>query len=96
MVIREGGQVEGSTQTRQEHNLNQQQDLDQLNMADSEIKICKGYGTDGCRTGNKYGSGLWDEGKNTRTKGKYELDRILEALIPLDGDVIPDLPSGSR
>jgi hypothetical protein len=59
--------VEGSIQTRKEHNLNQQQDLDlgnKLNMMDSETKICKGYGADGCRTGNKYGSGLWDEGKN--------------------------------
>jgi hypothetical protein len=35
------------------HNLNQQQDLDlghKLNTADSETKICKGYGADGCRT----------------------------------------------
>jgi hypothetical protein len=59
--------MEGSTQTRKEHNLNQQQDLDlghKLNTADSGTEICKGYGADGCRTGNKYGSGLWDEGKN--------------------------------
>jgi hypothetical protein len=60
--------VEGSTQTRKEHNLNQQQDFDlghKLNMADFETEICKGYGADGC-------------------------------MIPLDGDVIPDLSSGSR
>jgi hypothetical protein len=45
--------VEGSTQTRKEHNLNQQQDLDlghKLNMADSETEICKGYGANGYRT----------------------------------------------
>jgi hypothetical protein len=38
--------VEGSTQTRKEHNLNQQQDLDlghKLNTTDSETEICKGY-----------------------------------------------------
>jgi hypothetical protein len=59
--------MEGSTQTRKEHNLNQQHDLDlghKLNMADSETEICNGYGADGCRTGNKYGGGLWDEGEN--------------------------------
>jgi hypothetical protein len=59
--------MEGSTQTIKEHNLNQQQDLDlghKLNTADSETEICKGHGADGCRAGNKYGSGLWDEGKN--------------------------------
>jgi hypothetical protein len=60
-------QVKGSTQIRKEHNLNQQQDLElghKFNTADSETEICKGYGTDGCRTGNKYGGGLWDEGEN--------------------------------
>jgi hypothetical protein len=54
--------VEGSTQTRKEHNLNQQQDFDlghKLNTANSETEICKGYGADGCRTGNKYDGGLW-------------------------------------
>jgi hypothetical protein len=59
--------MEGSTQNRKEHNLNQQQDLDlghKLNTADSETEICKGYGADGCRTGNKYGGGLWNEGEN--------------------------------
>jgi hypothetical protein len=59
--------MEGSTQIKKEHNLNQQQDLNlghKLNMADSETEICKGYGTDGCRIWNKYGGGLWDEGKN--------------------------------
>jgi hypothetical protein len=59
--------MEGSTQTRKEHNLNQQQYLDlehKLNTADSETEIYKGYGADGCRTGNKYDGGLWDEGKN--------------------------------
>jgi hypothetical protein len=59
--------VEGSTQTRKEHNLNQQQDLDlghKLNTTDSETEICKCYGADGCRRGNKYGGGLWDEGEN--------------------------------
>ena len=46
--------VEGSTQTRKEHNLNQQQDFDlghKLNKADSETEICKGYGAEGSRTG---------------------------------------------
>jgi hypothetical protein len=50
--------MEGSIQTRKEHNLNQQQDLDlghKLNTADSKTKICKGYGADSCRKGNKYG-----------------------------------------
>jgi hypothetical protein len=59
--------MEESTQTRKEHNPNQQKDIDQghkLNMADSETEICKDYGADGCMTGNKYGGGLWDEGKN--------------------------------
>jgi hypothetical protein len=59
--------IEGSIQTRKEHNLNQQQDLDlghKLNMAKSETEIYKGYGVDGCRTGNKYDDGLWDEGEN--------------------------------
>jgi hypothetical protein len=59
--------MEGSTQPRKEHNLNQQQDLDlghKLNTADPETEICKDYGVDGYRTGNKYGGGLWDEGKN--------------------------------
>jgi hypothetical protein len=65
-------------------------------MTESETEIRKGYDADGCRIENKYGGGLWDEGENTRTKDKYELDGILEALIPLDGDMIPDLPSGSR
>ena len=65
--------VEVSTQTRKEHNLNQQQDFDlghKLNKADSETESCKGYGADGYRIGNKYGIGLWDKSKNTRTKGK--------------------------
>jgi len=64
--------VEGSTQVSKEHNLNQQQDLDlghKFNTMDSENEICKGYGMDGSRIGNKYAGGLWDEGKNTRTKG---------------------------
>jgi hypothetical protein len=59
--------MEESTQSRKEHNLNQQQDLDlghKLNTTDSETEICKGYGADGGRTGNKYGGGLWDEDKN--------------------------------
>jgi hypothetical protein len=53
--------MEGLTQTRKEHNLNQQQDLDlghKLNTADYETEICKDYGADGYRTGNKYGGGL--------------------------------------
>ena len=65
--------VKGSTQTRKEHNLNQQQDFDlghKLNKADSETESCKGYGADGYRTGNKYGIGLWDKSKNTQTKVK--------------------------
>jgi hypothetical protein len=59
--------MKGSTQTRKGYNLNLQQDLDlghKLNTADSETEICKGYGADGCRAGNKYGGGLWDEGEN--------------------------------
>jgi hypothetical protein len=46
--------VEGSTQTRKEHNLNQQQDYDlghKLNKANSKTKICKGYGAENPRTG---------------------------------------------
>jgi hypothetical protein len=46
--------VEGSTQTRKEHNLNQQQDFDlghKLNKANSKTEICKGYGAEGSRTG---------------------------------------------
>jgi hypothetical protein len=45
--------VEGSTQTRKEHNLNQQQDFDlghKLNKANSETEICKGYDAKGSRT----------------------------------------------
>ena len=60
-----------STQTRKEHNLNQQQDFDlghKLNKADSETESCKGYSADGYRTGNKYGIGLWDKSKNTQTR----------------------------
>jgi hypothetical protein len=71
--------VEGSTQTRKEHNLNQQQDLDlghKLNMADSEIEICKGYGADGRRTGNKYGYGLWDKCETLKLGNKCEPDGI--------------------
>jgi hypothetical protein len=59
--------MEGSTQTRKEHNLNQQQNIDlghKLNTADCETEICKGYGADDYRTENKYGGGLWDEGEN--------------------------------
>ena len=65
--------VEVSTQTRKEHNLNQQQDFDlghKLNKADSETESCKGYDADVYRIGNKYGIGLWDKSKNTQTKGK--------------------------
>jgi hypothetical protein len=46
--------VEGSTQTRKEHNLNQQQDFDlghKLNKANAETEICKGYGAEGSWTG---------------------------------------------
>jgi hypothetical protein len=46
--------VEGSTQIKKEHNLNQQQDFDlghKLNKANSETEICKGYGVEGSRTG---------------------------------------------
>jgi hypothetical protein len=45
--------VEGSTQTRKKHNLNQQQDFDlghKLNKANFETEICKGYGAEGSRT----------------------------------------------
>jgi hypothetical protein len=71
--------VEESTQTRKEHNLNQQQDLDlghKLNTTNSETEICKGYGADGCRTGNKYGCGLWDKCETLKLGNKCELDGI--------------------
>ena len=65
--------VDGSTQIRIEHDLNQQQDFDlghKLNKADSKTESCKGNGTDGYRIWNKYGIGLWDKSKNTWTKSK--------------------------
>jgi hypothetical protein len=68
VVARVDGKQRGITQTRLKHDLNQQKDFDlghKLNTADSETEICKVYGADGCRTGNKYGGGLWDKGKNT-------------------------------
>jgi hypothetical protein len=46
--------VEGSTKTRKEHNLNQQQDFDlghKFNKANAETEICKGYGAEGSKTG---------------------------------------------
>jgi hypothetical protein len=50
---------------RDQHKIEKNLDLGhKLNTADSETEICKGYGADGCRTGNKYGGGLWDEGEN--------------------------------
>ena len=63
--------MDGSTQIRIEHDLNQQQDLDlghKLNTADFETESCKGYGVDGYRIGNKYVIGLWDKSKNTQTR----------------------------
>ena len=75
--------MDGSTQIRIEHDLNQQQDLDlgyKLNTADSETKLCKGYGADGSRTGNKYGGGLWDEDETLKLGDRCEPDGIPEAL----------------
>jgi hypothetical protein len=72
-------QMEGSTQTRKEHNLNQQQDLDlghKLNMAYSETEICKGYGANGCKTGNKYGCGLWNKCNTLKLENKCEPNGI--------------------
>jgi hypothetical protein len=71
--------VEGSTQTKKEHNLNQQQDLDlghKLNMVDSETEICKGYNADGCRIENKYGCGQWDKCETLKLGNKCEHDGI--------------------
>ena len=72
VTARVDGKQKGITQIRLKHDLNQQQDLDleqKLNTTNSETEICKGYGAGGCRAGNKYGGGLWDERKkNTRSK----------------------------
>jgi hypothetical protein len=71
--------VTGSTQTRKEHNLNQQQYLDlghKLNTADSETEICKVYDANDCRTGNKYGCGLWDKCETLKLGNKCKPDGI--------------------
>ena len=72
------------TQMGLKHDLNQQQDLDlghKLNMADSKTRLCKGYGADGSRTGNKYGNGLRDKGKTLDLRVKCESGGVPKALI---------------
>ena len=69
VMARVDGKQRGIKQIRLKHNLNQQQDLDlgqKLNTMNSEIELCKGYGTDSFRQETKYGGGLWDEGENTQ------------------------------
>ena len=75
--------MDGSTQIRIEHDLNQQQDLDlghKLNTADSKTELSRGYGADGSRIGNKYGGGLWDEDETLKLGDRCEPDGIPEAL----------------
>ena len=76
--------MEVSTQTRKEHNLNQQQDFDlghKLNKANSETEICKGYGADGYRIGNKYALDYGIKAKTLELRVRCKLDGIPEALI---------------
>ena len=62
----------------------------------SETEICKGYGADGYRAGNKYGGGLWDERqKILEVKDKCKLDGKPVSEYHLMGTGVPDLPSGS-
>ena len=94
------GKQRGITQIRLKHDLNQQQDLDlgqKLNSTNSETKICKGYGADGCRAGNKYGGGLWDERQKileVKDRCKPEGKSVSEYHLMVTW--VPNLPSGSR
>ena len=84
--------VEGSIQTRKEHNLNQQQDFDlghKLKKANSETEICKGYGAEGSRTGKM--SMALDYGtnpKHSKLGNKSEPDGIPELYLPFNGNMI--------
>ena len=62
----------------------------------SETEICKGYGADGCRAGNKYDCGLRDERqKILEVKDKCKPDGKPVSEYHLMGTRVPDLPSGS-
>jgi hypothetical protein len=65
-------------------------------MADSETEICKDYGTVvvGQETNMVVDYGM--KAKTLELRVRCKIDGIPEALIPLDGDGAPDLPSGSR
>ena len=88
-----------NTQIRLKHDLNQQQDLDlgqKLNTINSETEIRNGYGADGCRVGNKYGSGLWDERQKTlELKDRCKPDGKPVSKYHMMGTWAPDLPLGS-
>jgi hypothetical protein len=76
--------VEGSTQTRKEYNLNQQQDFDlghKLNKTNSETEICKGYGAEGSRTGKT--SMTLDYGTNAKHSNK-EINMNLMVYLSFD------------
>ena len=98
VIARVDGKQRGFTQIRLKHDLNQQQDLDlgqKLNTTNSEIEICKGYGADGYRAGNKYGGGLWDERQKTlKVKDRCKRDGKPVSEYHLMGTGVPDLPSG--
>ena len=97
-MARVDGKQKGNTQIRLKHDLNQQQDLDlgqKLNTMNSETEICNGYGADGCRVGNKYGGGLWDERQKTlEVKDRCKPDGTPVSEYHLMGTGGPDLPSG--
>ena len=92
------GKQRGITRIRLKHDLNQQQDLDlgqKLNTTNSETEICKGYGADGYRAGNKYGGGLWDERQKTlEVKDRCKPDGTPVSEYHLMGTGGLDLPSG--
>jgi len=94
------GKQRGITQIRLKHDLNQQQDLDlgqKLNTTNSETELCKGHGADGCRVGNKYGGGLWDERQKTlEVKDRCKPNGKPVSEYHLMGTWVPDLPSGCR
>ena len=93
------GKQKGITQIRLKQDLNQQQDIDlrqKLNTTNSETELCKGYGADGCRVGNKYGGGLWDERqKILEVKDRCKHEGKFVFGYHLMGAWVPDLPSGS-
>ena len=77
-------QVEVSTQTRKEHNLNQQQDFDlgyKLNKADSELNYAKAMArvVIGQETNMALDYGI--KAKTLKLRVRCELDGIPEALI---------------